>query len=69
MRSVLQALRSDAGKAMVLGDNFFIEQILPKAGPPEISHCMLRCTLCSRTSPDEPNQNQESANEDKQLEE
>ena len=28
MRSVLQALRSDAGKAMVLGDNFFIEQIL-----------------------------------------
>jgi len=31
MRSVLQALRSEAGEAMVLQDNFFIEQILPKA--------------------------------------
>src|SRR5262249_31487210 len=31
MRSVLQALRSEAGDAMVLRDNFFIEQILPKA--------------------------------------
>ena len=31
MRSVLQALRSDASEAMVLRDNFFIEQILPKA--------------------------------------
>jgi haloalkane dehalogenase len=27
----LQALRSEAGEAMVLQDNFFIEQILPKA--------------------------------------
>jgi len=31
LRSVLQALRSDAGEAMVLRDNFFVEQILPKA--------------------------------------
>jgi haloalkane dehalogenase len=31
MRPVLQALRSEAGEAMVLRDNFFIEQILPKA--------------------------------------
>jgi haloalkane dehalogenase len=31
MRAALQALRSDAGEAMVLQDNFFIEQILPKA--------------------------------------
>ena len=31
MRPVLQALRSEAGDAMVLQNNFFIEQILPKA--------------------------------------
>jgi haloalkane dehalogenase len=31
MRQVLKALRSEAGEAMVLQDNFFIEQILPKA--------------------------------------
>ena len=31
MRSALQALRSEAGEAMVLQDNFFIEKILPKA--------------------------------------
>src|SRR4030095_11692023 len=31
LRPVLQALRSDAGEAMVLRDNFFVEQILPKA--------------------------------------
>jgi haloalkane dehalogenase len=31
MRPVLQGLRSEAGEAMVLRDNFFIEQILPKA--------------------------------------
>jgi len=31
MRPVLQALRSEAGEAMVLKDNFFVEQILPKA--------------------------------------
>jgi haloalkane dehalogenase len=31
MRPALQALRSPAGEAMVLRDNFFIEQILPKA--------------------------------------
>src|SRR5262245_51425824 len=31
MRSVLQALRSEAGEAMVLRDNFFVEQVLPKA--------------------------------------
>jgi haloalkane dehalogenase len=31
MRPVLKALRSEAGEAMVLQDNFFIEQILPKA--------------------------------------
>jgi haloalkane dehalogenase len=31
MRPFLQALRSEAGEQMVLQDNFFIEQILPKA--------------------------------------
>jgi haloalkane dehalogenase len=31
MRPFLQALRSEAGEEMVLRDNFFIEQILPKA--------------------------------------
>ena len=31
MRGALQALRSEAGEDMVLRDNFFIEQILPKA--------------------------------------
>src|SRR5262249_20158973 len=31
MRPFLQALRSDAGEAMVLQDNFFIEKILPGA--------------------------------------
>src|SRR5262245_5365408 len=31
MRPFLQALRSEAGEAMVLRDNFFVEQILPKA--------------------------------------
>src|SRR5262245_32761509 len=31
MRPALQALRSAAGDAMVLRDNFFVEQILPKA--------------------------------------
>jgi haloalkane dehalogenase len=31
MRPVLQALRSDAGEAMVLQDNFFVEKILPGA--------------------------------------
>jgi haloalkane dehalogenase len=31
MRPALQALRSAAGEAMVLRDNFFVEQILPKA--------------------------------------
>src|SRR5258708_16297510 len=31
MRKALQALRSEAGEAMVLRDNFFIEQILPAA--------------------------------------
>jgi haloalkane dehalogenase len=31
MRPALQALRSDAGEDMVLRDNFFVEQILPKA--------------------------------------
>jgi len=31
MRPVLQALRSEAGETMVLRDNFFVEQILPKA--------------------------------------
>jgi haloalkane dehalogenase len=30
-RPILKALRSEAGEAMVLQDNFFIEQILPKA--------------------------------------
>jgi haloalkane dehalogenase len=31
MRSVLEALRGDAGEKMVLQENFFIEEILPKA--------------------------------------
>jgi haloalkane dehalogenase len=31
MRPALKALRSEAGEAMVLQDNFFIERILPKA--------------------------------------
>jgi haloalkane dehalogenase len=31
MRPALQALRSEAGEAMVLRDNFFIEKILPSA--------------------------------------
>src|SRR5262245_62088488 len=31
MRPALQALRSEAGEAMVLRDNFFVEQILPNA--------------------------------------
>jgi haloalkane dehalogenase len=31
MRSALEALRSDAGEALVLRDNFFVEKILPKA--------------------------------------
>src|SRR5262244_96960 len=31
MRAVLQALRSEAGETMVLRDNFFVEQVLPKA--------------------------------------
>jgi haloalkane dehalogenase len=31
MRSALQGLRSEKGEEMVLRDNFFIEQILPKA--------------------------------------
>jgi haloalkane dehalogenase len=31
MRSVLEALRGDAGEKMVLEENFFIEEILPKA--------------------------------------
>src|SRR6201981_1047710 len=31
MRPALQGLRSEAGEEMVLRDNFFIEQILPKA--------------------------------------
>jgi haloalkane dehalogenase len=31
MSSALKALRSDAGEAMVLQDNYFIEEILPKA--------------------------------------
>lgn len=31
MRSVLQALRSEAGEQMVLQDNFFVEKILPGA--------------------------------------
>jgi haloalkane dehalogenase len=31
MRPVLQALRSDAGEAMVMKDNFFVEKILPGA--------------------------------------
>src|SRR5262249_32466748 len=34
MRPVLKALRSRAGEAMVLKDNFFIEQILPTAALP-----------------------------------
>jgi len=31
MRPALQGLRSEAGEEMVLKNNFFIEQILPKA--------------------------------------
>lgn len=31
MRPALKALRSDAGEEMVLRDNFFVEQILPRA--------------------------------------
>jgi haloalkane dehalogenase len=31
MRRVLEAIRGDAGEKMVLEDNFFIEEILPKA--------------------------------------
>jgi haloalkane dehalogenase len=31
MRSVLEALRSEKGETMVLRDNFFVEQVLPKA--------------------------------------
>jgi haloalkane dehalogenase len=31
MRSVLEQLRSEAGEQMVLQDNFFVEEILPKA--------------------------------------
>ncbi|HEY1983352.1 MAG TPA: haloalkane dehalogenase [Xanthobacteraceae bacterium] len=31
MRPVLQALRSEAGEAMVLQDNFFVEKVLPAA--------------------------------------
>jgi haloalkane dehalogenase len=31
LRPALQALRSETGEAMVLQDNFFVEQILPKA--------------------------------------
>src|SRR5258705_12025653 len=31
MRPALQAMRAEAGEAMVLRDNFFIEKILPKA--------------------------------------
>ena len=31
LRPVLQALRSGAGEAMILRDNLFIEQVLPKA--------------------------------------
>src|ERR1700685_1376906 len=31
MRSALEALRSEAGEAMVLQNNYFIEEILPKA--------------------------------------
>jgi haloalkane dehalogenase len=31
MRAALQALRSDAGEAMILRDNFFVEQLLPRA--------------------------------------
>jgi haloalkane dehalogenase len=31
MRPALKALRSEAGEAMVLRDNFFVEEILPKA--------------------------------------
>jgi haloalkane dehalogenase len=31
LRPALQVLRSEAGEAMVLQDNFFIEQVLPKA--------------------------------------
>src|SRR5258706_9544563 len=31
LRSVLQALRSEAGEAMILRDNLFVEQLLPQA--------------------------------------
>ena len=31
MRSALEAVRSEAGEAMVLQNNYFIEEILPKA--------------------------------------
>src|SRR5262249_16183382 len=31
LRPVLQALRSEAGEAMILRENLFVEQILPKA--------------------------------------
>jgi haloalkane dehalogenase len=31
MRAALQALRSEAGEAMILRDNFFVEQLLPRA--------------------------------------
>ena len=31
LRPVLQALRSEAGEAMILRDYLFIEQVLPKA--------------------------------------
>ncbi|HEY9225977.1 MAG TPA: haloalkane dehalogenase [Gemmatimonadaceae bacterium] len=31
LRPVLKALRSDAGEEMILRDNFFVEQMLPKA--------------------------------------
>jgi haloalkane dehalogenase len=31
LRPVLQALRSEAGEAMILRDNLFVEQVLPKA--------------------------------------
>jgi haloalkane dehalogenase len=31
MRATLQALRSDAGEAMILRDNFFVEHLLPHA--------------------------------------
>src|SRR5262249_39578508 len=31
MRSVLQSLRSETGDTMILQENFFVEQVLPKA--------------------------------------